>query len=98
MPVVPQVFIETADFPNANSWGVGNGQTDVAFTLDELLHAAATAGHDYDWQLVFGAELAGLYEILWKAYALLLCVREEAIPRQQNRATLVDRFVSTNRF
>lgn len=94
---MPDITCETESF-NANVFGVVNGAADMTFTLDELLHAAVSAGHDQDFAVVLGAELAGSYEMLWKAYALLLCVREDAFPRQVNPNVFVGRFVSTDRF
>src|ERR1019366_10086800 len=95
---MPDVSVEVESFEIGNPWGVANVQSEISFDLDELLHAAVTAGHDYDWWVVLGAELAGSYEMLWKAYALLLSVREEACIRQSDPAQFIDRFVSTDRF
>jgi hypothetical protein len=95
---VPEVGFTTDSFAANNPFGVANAECDVSFILDELLHAAVTAGHDYDWSSVLGAELAGFYEMLWKAHAFLMCVREESFAKQNNASVFVDRLVSTQRF
>lgn len=95
---MPDVGFTTDSFAANNPFGVVNADFDVSFNLDELLHAAVTAGHDYDWWIVLGAELAGFYEMLWKAHAFLMCVREEGFARQNNASLITDRLVSTDRF